>query len=70
MKILTAKQVCEKIGKGRTKLWELTKTGRFPQPVKIDFGVGYLEHEVDQWIAGLIDQRDKPATQADTKAAA
>jgi prophage regulatory protein len=58
MKILSAKDVCEKIGKGRTKLWELTKAGRFPQPVKIDNGIGYLEHEVDAWIAALAAERD------------
>lgn len=58
MRILTVKQTCDKIGKGRTKLWELTKDGKFPRPVKIDCGIGYLEHEVDQWIARLIAERD------------
>lgn len=58
MRILTVKATCQKIGKSRTKLWELTKDGRFPKPVKIDSGIGYLEHEVDEWIAGLVAQRD------------
>lgn len=58
MRILTVKATCEKVGKGRTKLWQLTKDGRFPKPIKIDGGVGYLEHEVDEWIAGLAAQRD------------
>lgn len=61
MKILTVKQTCQKIGKGRTKLWELTKNDRFPKPVKIDSGIGYLEHEVDAWIASLIAERDQKA---------
>lgn len=61
MRILTVKQTCEKLGKGRTKLWELTKDGRFPKPVRIDNGIGYLEHEVDQWIADLAVARDQEA---------
>ena len=61
MRILTVKTTCEKIGKSRTKLWELTKSGRFPQPVKIDNGIGYLEHEVDAWIAELVAKRDREA---------
>lgn len=61
MRILTVKRTCEKVGKGRTKLWELTKNGKFPKPIKIDHGVGYVEHEVDAWIASLIAARDKAA---------
>ena len=61
MRILTIKETCLKIGKGRTKLWQLTKKGRFPQPVKIDGGVGYIEHEVDEWISSLIAERDQEA---------
>lgn len=61
MRILTVKATCEKVGKGRTKLWQLTKEGRFPQPVKIDGGIGYLEHEVDEWIAGLAAKRAEAA---------
>jgi len=61
MRILTVKDTCAKIGKGRTKLWEMTKEGRFPKPVKIDGGVGYIEHEVDAWIASLIAERDREA---------
>lgn len=61
MRILTVKATCEKIGKGRTKLWELTKEGRFPKPVKIDGGIGYVEHEVDQWIAARMSERDQVA---------
>jgi len=61
MRILTVKATCEKIGKSRTKLWELTKEGRFPKPVKIDNGIGYLEHEVDAWIGELVAKRDREA---------
>jgi predicted DNA-binding transcriptional regulator AlpA len=61
MRILTVKQTCDKLGKGRTKLWELTKDGRFPKPIRIDGGIGYLEHEVDQWIANLVAARDREA---------
>lgn len=61
MRILTVKATCEKVGKGRTKLWQLTKEGRFPKPVKIDGGIGYLEHEVDKWISDLAAKRDEAA---------
>lgn len=61
MRILTTKQTCDKIGKGRTKLWELVKAGRFPKPIKIDNGVGYVEHEVDGWISDRIAERDQGA---------
>jgi predicted DNA-binding transcriptional regulator AlpA len=58
MRILSVKETCQRIGKGRTKLWQLTRDRRFPATVRIDNGIGYLEHEVDAWIAELAAKRD------------
>tara|TARA_R110002020_G_scaffold6361_13_gene26902 strand:+ start:2282 stop:2470 length:189 start_codon:yes stop_codon:yes gene_type:complete len=59
MRILTTKETFKKIGVSRTKLWHLTKEGRFPQPVKNGSNVGYVEHEVDAWIEARMAEREK-----------
>ena len=44
----------------RQWILHLTKEGKFPKSVKLgESSVGFLEHEVDAWIDGLIEQRDE-----------
>jgi prophage regulatory protein len=47
----------------RVHLDRLEKAGRFPRHVQIGPGrIGWLQHEVEAWVAGFIGRRDaKPA---------
>jgi len=51
VKILTANQVCERLGIGRTTLWQIEKSIDFPKPFKIGkANARYLASELDEWI--------------------
>ena len=59
MKLLNKRETANRAGLSVSTLRRLEKAGRFPRKVKItDFRVGYLEHEVDAWIAERIAERD------------
>jgi prophage regulatory protein len=48
-------------GLGKTKIYELQAEGRFPMSVQITtHSVGWVEHEVQAWLAGRLAER-KPA---------
>lgn len=50
-KALTAKEVQQKIGLGRTTIWRLEKNGQFPKRRKFGIrAVRWLESEVDKWL--------------------
>jgi predicted DNA-binding transcriptional regulator AlpA len=51
-KLLTVRETMELTTLGRTSLWELSKTGYFPRPVKLCKGrVAFFGDEVLQWLA-------------------
>lgn len=51
-------------GLGRAWIYRLISEGRFPKPAKLgDRSVGFVESEVDEWIAERIAARDKKAAQ-------
>jgi prophage regulatory protein len=63
MRVLRLKAVKEKTGKGHTKIYEEIKAGTFPRPIKIGTrAVGWLEHEIDEYIEAKIAERDSAAT--------
>ena len=42
----------------RTTLYKLVSEGSFPQPIKLGMrAVGWIEAEVDQWLAARADSR-------------
>jgi prophage regulatory protein len=41
-----------------THIWRLVRAGKFPKPVKIGCRNHWVESEVDQYIAGLLEQRE------------
>lgn len=61
MKLLTKKQLKEKVGYSFSHIDRLEKAGRFPQRVK-PFGPNgrafYVDEEVDDWIYQQIMERD------------
>lgn len=61
LKILRPREVIAKIGLSSMQLWRLRKANRFPKPVRLGSNsVGYLEHEVDEWIRQRAAEREAP----------
>jgi prophage regulatory protein len=53
--ILRLAQVIERTGLKKTTIYELQAAGQFPMRVKITAdAVGWIEHEVQAWLAGRI----------------
>ena len=52
LKVLRRRQVEARTGLPRSSLYVLIAEGRFPAPIRLTIKtVGWLEHEVDAWIA-------------------
>jgi prophage regulatory protein len=52
MSLIRLPQVCKATGLGRSMIYQLEATQRFPRRVRIGVrAVGWLEGEVQQWIA-------------------
>lgn len=63
-RILKRRQVEERVGLTRSPIYARIKAGTFPKPIRRGHGtaaVGWLESEVDAWIAAQIAQRDAEA---------
>ncbi len=51
MKFLRMKDVCERVGLGRTTVWRLTKEGKFPASHLLGSrSIGWLESDVEKWM--------------------
>lgn len=58
MRVLRIKAVLEKTGLGKTTLYKLIGIGSFPSPIPLgERIVGWLESEVDNWIAACLSKR-------------
>lgn len=62
--IIPPREVVRRCGLSRSTLYRLTDEGVFPRPVALTSArSGFVESEVDQWIADRIAARDAtPAT--------
>lgn len=50
--VLRRRQVEARTGLGRSSLYALIAGGQFPTPIRLSANaVGWLEHEIDGWIA-------------------
>ncbi len=60
MKILRKNEVMKRVGYSGEHLWRLEKQGNFPRRIELQPGgaVGWLEHEVEQWIRARVSARD------------
>ena len=57
--ILRLPQVIAKTGLSRTTIYNRISDGLFPKPVNLGpRAVGWLNHEVNDWIDAMADQRD------------
>ena len=53
LSVLRRRQVEERTGLARSSLYALIADGQFPAPIRLSANtVGWLEHEIDDWIAG------------------
>jgi prophage regulatory protein len=39
-------------------IWRKTKAGKFPKPVKIGNRNGWVDSEINEWVQGLVAERD------------
>ena len=60
VRILKLKEVLTRTGLGKTTLYMLISNGDFPQQIPLGLrAVGWLESEVDAWIIGKIESRNR-----------
>jgi prophage regulatory protein len=63
-KILRLRSVLARTGLGRSMAYALVKDGLFPQPISLGpRAVGWLESEVDGWIAHRVEASRKGKTE-------
>ncbi|WP_084813532.1 helix-turn-helix transcriptional regulator [Desulfogranum japonicum] len=56
LRILRMDQVLERVGLGKSTIYERIKEGTFPRQIKLgQRAVGWLEHEVDAWLLSCIE---------------
>ena len=59
MRVLDAEKTAAKVGLSTASVWAKSRIGEFPKPVELTKARrGWLEHEVDAWIAARVEARD------------
>jgi excisionase family DNA binding protein len=54
LRLLSRKEVCERIGVSYPTIWAWARSGRFPKARVMNGGkLGWIESEVEQWIRAL-----------------
>lgn len=56
--ILRLPEVERRVGLRRSSIYERVSRGAFPQPVKLGTASGWLEDEIEQWLAARVAERD------------
>lgn len=65
MKLLRLKAVMEATGLGRSSIYKLIAQGSFPKPVQLGLrSVGWVDLEIEAWIADKIAKRDRGLSHA------
>jgi predicted DNA-binding transcriptional regulator AlpA len=61
LRLLPQREVCARVGVTAPTLWKWTRDGKFPTARVMNGGkLGYLAHEVEEWIRALPLQKLKP----------
>jgi predicted DNA-binding transcriptional regulator AlpA len=61
LRLLPQREVCALIGVSAPTIWKWTRDGKFPRARVMNGGkLGYLAHEVEEWIRALPLQELKP----------
>ncbi len=59
MKIMRLNEVMARTGLGRSSIYKFIAAGTFPKPIPLgDRAVGWLEEELEKWIADRVAERD------------
>ncbi len=59
MKIIRLGKVEERVDLGKIAIYKRIRAGEFPRPVNLGSNaVGWLEHEVSEWLAARVVERD------------
>ena len=59
LSILRRKQVEDRTGLSRSTIYLYIHEGTFPKPISLGArAVGWLEHEIEEWLAVGIENRD------------
>ncbi|GAA0707939.1 AlpA family transcriptional regulator [Dokdonella soli] len=62
LRVIRLPEVRTRTGLSRSQLYKLESEGRFPAHIKLsERASAWLEHEVDDWIADRIAERDAKA---------
>ncbi|WP_417502254.1 AlpA family transcriptional regulator [Marinobacter sp.] len=62
MRIIRLKEVMDQTGLARSTIYKYIDASSFPKPVPLGGrSVGWVEHEVQEWILDLISKRDEEA---------
>lgn len=71
-RLLRLPQVLQTVGYGRSTLFALVRSGRFPQPLRLAGGgaIAWRESEVQKWIDGLPTAEASPSTRGGREVAA
>ncbi len=65
LRILRRPKVSERTGKSRSTIYAEMAEGKFPRPVRIGpRAVGWVESEIDAYLAALIAERDADEREA------
>jgi prophage regulatory protein len=60
LKILRLPEVKERVGREESSIYSMMAKGRFPRPVPVgERAVGWIEDEINEWIAARIAERDQ-----------
>jgi prophage regulatory protein len=58
VRLIREKEILDRTGLSRTQRWRLEREGRFPARVQLsDRAFGWIESEVEAWIAQRIHER-------------
>ncbi|MBA0238692.1 AlpA family phage regulatory protein [Stenotrophomonas sp. BSUC-16] len=58
VRFLPIAEVCQIVGLGESTVWERTRAGTFPKPVKLsERTTRWVSTEVDRWVAEVIARR-------------
>jgi prophage regulatory protein len=58
VRLIRERQILERTGLSRTQRWRLEREGRFPARVQLsDRAFGWIESEVEAWIAQRVSER-------------
>jgi len=60
VRFLAIAEVCQIVGLGKSTVWERSRVGTFPQPLKLaERTTRWVSSEVDHWVATEVAKRNQ-----------